>query len=77
MEITIYQEDSAINKEQREINKEIDTQILEWVKNNYWISNFSQELYNFIYNLRHATFNNYAIEYLDYKLKLYDYWMTK
>jgi len=69
MEITFY-------NDQRAINKEIDSQILEWVKNNYWNSNFSQELYNFIYNLRHTTFNECAIEYLDYKLKLYDYWMT-
>ena len=70
MEITIY-------TDQIVINEYIDSQILEWVKNNYGVSNFSQELHKFICYLRQTTLDECAIKYLDYKLKLDEYLQTK
>jgi len=68
MDITIYNDPIVINKY-------IDYLILEWVKHNYGISNFSQELHNFISYLRQTNLDECAIKYLDYKLILDEYFM--
>ena len=51
----------------------VDKLILDWVKINYLLSNFNQELENYIYLLRQNTFDEASQNYLDYKLNIWKY----
>ena len=55
------------------MEKNIDKIILDWVKINYLLSNFNQELENYIYLLRQNTFDEASQNYLDYKLNIWKY----
>ena len=55
------------------MKENIDKIILDWVKINYLLSNFNQELENYIYLLRQNTFDEASQNYLDYKLNIWKY----
>ena len=54
------------------IRKNIDTLILNWVVKNSFSNNFNQEIENYIYSLRQMTKNPVEIDYLDYKLNIWN-----
>ena len=54
------------------IKIKIDTIILEWVKMNCLIPNFNQEIENYIYYLKHETSDKIALDYLNYKLNIWN-----
>ena len=54
------------------ITKNIDTLILNWVVKNSLSNNFNQEIENYIYSLRQMTKNPVEIDYLDYKLNIWN-----
>lgn len=54
------------------IRKNIDTLILNWVVKNSFSNNFNQDIENYIYSLRQMTNDPIEIDYLDYKLNIWN-----
>lgn len=54
------------------IRKNIDTLILNWVVKNSFSNNFNQDIENYIYSLRQTTNDPIEIDYLDYKLNIWN-----
>ena len=57
---------------QENIKMKIDNIILEWVKMNYLIPNFNQEIENYIFYLKNNIEDEIAKDYLDYKLNIWN-----
>lgn len=54
------------------IRKNIDTLILNWFVENSFSNNLNQDIENYIYSLRQTTNDPVEIDYLDYKLNIWN-----
>ena len=55
-----------------EIRRLVDTTILSWYHSNFMSESLNYELYNYLVYLRENSMDEDAIEYLDYKINLYN-----